>query len=59
MNIFVLDEDPVKAAEYHCNKHVVKMILESAQMLSTVHWSYLWDDLKKKNQSKRNIHDSF
>ena len=37
MNIFILDQNPVKAAEYHCDKHVVKMILESAQMLSTAH----------------------
>ena len=37
VNIFVLDTDPMKAAEYHNDKHVVKMILESAQMLSTVH----------------------
>lgn len=37
MNIFVLDDDPVKAAEYHCDKHVVKMILETAQLLSSVH----------------------
>ena len=29
----VLDTDPEIAAKYHCNKHVVKMILESAQML--------------------------
>lgn len=35
MNIFVLDEDPVKAAQYHNNKHVIKMILETAQMLCT------------------------
>lgn len=35
MNIFVLDYDPVLAAKYHCDKHM-KMILESAQMLSTV-----------------------
>lgn len=37
MNIFVLDEKPWIAAEYHCDKHVVKMILETAQMLSTAH----------------------
>lgn len=36
MNIFVLDTNPVLAAKYHCDKHVSKMILESAQMLSTV-----------------------
>lgn len=37
MNLFVLDNDPVKAAQMQCDKHVVKMIVESAQMLSTVH----------------------
>lgn len=36
MNIFVLDKDPIKAATSQCDKHVVKMILETAQMLSTV-----------------------
>lgn len=35
MNRFILDENPEKAAMYHNNKHVVKMILEEAQMLST------------------------
>ena len=37
MNIFYLDENPEIAAQMHCDKHVVKMILESAQMLSTAH----------------------
>jgi|TARA_B100000287_G_scaffold236942_1_gene222993 hypothetical protein len=37
MNIFYLDKDPIKAAEMACDKHTVKMILESAQMLSTAH----------------------
>ncbi len=36
MNIFVLDNNPKTCAEYHCDKHVVKMILETAQMMSTV-----------------------
>lgn len=35
MNIFVLDNDITKAAQYHVDKHVVKMPLESAQMLCT------------------------
>ena len=35
MNIFYLDRDPVVAAQMMCDKHVVKMILESAQLLST------------------------
>ena len=37
MNIFVLDESPQLAARMMCDKHVVKMIVESAQMLSTAH----------------------
>ena len=37
MNIFYLDKDPVKAAQVQYNKHVVKMILESAQMLCAAH----------------------
>jgi len=37
MNIFFVDRDPRLAAEYLCDKHVVKMILESAQLLSTAH----------------------
>ena len=35
MNIFVLDKDINKCARYHCDQHVVKMILESVQMLCT------------------------
>ena len=35
MNIFVLDQSPAVAASYHCDQHLHKMILESAQMLST------------------------
>ena len=34
MNIFVLDKDPFVAAQQSCDKHVVKMILETGQMLS-------------------------
>ena len=37
MNIFYLDKNPSIAAEMACDKHVVKMILESAQLLSTAH----------------------
>ena len=36
MNIFFLDYDPTRAAKMHNDRHCVKMILESAQMLSTV-----------------------
>lgn len=37
MNIFVLDLDIDKCAQYHCDKHVVKMILESTQLLFNVY----------------------
>ena len=40
MNIFYLHKDPVKAAQVQYDKHVVKMILESAQMLCTAHHVY-------------------
>lgn len=37
MNIFYLSNDPEKAAQLQYNKHVVKMILETAQLLCTAH----------------------
>lgn len=37
MNIFILHGSPVLSAQLQCNKHVVKMILETAQLLSTAH----------------------
>jgi hypothetical protein len=37
MNIFHLHKDPVVCAQFHCDKHVVKMIVETAQMLSTAY----------------------
>lgn len=40
MNIFFLDKDVKLSAQFHNNKHVVKMILEYAQILSTVCNSY-------------------
>ncbi|MDH3608633.1 MAG: pyrimidine dimer DNA glycosylase/endonuclease V [Gammaproteobacteria bacterium] len=35
MNIFVLDKNIKKCAQYHCDQHVSKMILESVQILCT------------------------
>jgi len=37
MNIFFLDWNTEKCAKYHCDKHVVKMILETAQLLCGAH----------------------
>ena len=49
MNIFYLDRDPEIAAQMMCDKHVVKMILESAQMLSTTHRVLDGDDYADYN----------
>jgi len=37
MNIFFLDSSPETCAQQHCDKHVLKMIIEYAQLLSTAH----------------------
>lgn len=50
MNIFILDESPVESARLQCDKHVVKMIVESAQMLSTAH--RMLDGTLEKRPSK-------
>jgi len=36
VNIFLLDHNPVVAAEMQCDRHVIKMTLETAQILSTI-----------------------
>jgi len=38
MNIFHLSNDPVISAKAMTNKHIVKMVVELAQLLSTAHW---------------------
>lgn len=50
MNIFILDENPRTAASMHCDKHVPKMVVESAQMLSTAH--RMLDGVETKKRSK-------
>ena len=37
MNIFILDEDPTIAAQYNCDTHVCKIILEATQMMALAH----------------------
>ena len=55
MNIFYLHSDPREAAKLQYNKHVVKMILESAQMLCTAHHIY-GDDWQRKNVPYKQAH---
>lgn len=38
MNIFYLDEDPEKCAQYQVDRHVVKMAVESTQILCSVYF---------------------
>jgi hypothetical protein len=67
MNIFYLDHDVQKCAEMHCDKHVVKMILEYAQMLCTAHhckdryicqetWMPKTENSEKLNQLYKSTH---
>ena len=53
MNLFVIDKDPVIAAQQQCDKHVVKMIVESGQMLSTVHRMLDGELTRRPSQSGR------
>jgi hypothetical protein len=48
MNIFVLDTDCKKAAQYHCDKHLVKMITEHNQILGSI--SHIFLGIKKKSE---------
>ena len=40
VNFFYLDKDPQKCAEYYCDKHVVKISIEIAQILSKIHHEF-------------------
>lgn len=55
MNIFYLSKDPKVCAEEHCDKHVVKMILEYAQLLSTAHRFLDGVPKKELSASGRNV----
>ena len=37
INIFYLSEDPIQCAKWMVDRHVIKMLVESAQLLSTAH----------------------
>lgn len=55
MNIFALDKNPKLAAQYHCNKHVIKMILEQCQLLSTAHRILDGNMEIQKSKTGRNV----
>ena len=64
MNIFMLDSSMDKCVKYHCDKHIVKMPLETTQMVCTIAHRYfippylpvhakhpctLWGGMNKRN----------
>ena len=57
MNIFVVDDCPEKSARSLCDKHVVKMILESAQMMSTTHRVLDGEEYYDLSKNNRRIKD--
>ncbi len=46
MNIFVLDENPVKCAEFHNDKHCVKMIIETFIKYQVFIYKNIWKLVK-------------
>lgn len=55
MNIFFLSLNIKTCARYHCNEHVIKMILEYAQLLSTAHRYLDGIECIEKTTNGRNI----
>lgn len=56
MNIFYLHHNPIMAAHLQCDKHVVKMILETAQLLSTAHRLLDGDDYADSTELYKATH---
>ena len=55
LNIFYLHKDPIKNAQYHCDKHIVKMATEYCQLLSTAHRILDGKMYLGKTKNNRNI----
>ena len=55
MNIFFLDLDPVACAQMHTDKHCIKMILETCQLLSTAHRLHDGVESMDKSKTGRNV----
>lgn len=53
MNLFILSANPKKAAEFHGDKHVVKMVLEACQMLYTAHWVASYPELLEQRSAMK------
>ena len=56
MNIFYLDEDVMKISRMLCDKHSIKMVLESAQMMSTAHRTLDGDEYANRVGLYQTVH---
>ena len=54
MNIFALSLNPKEAAKWHVDKHIVKMPLETAQILCTVRRAYYDDETAPYRSTHQN-----
>ena len=54
MNRFIIEASPTACAKSLCDSHVVKMVLEEGQMLSTVHRVVDGKEITGKTKSGRN-----
>ena len=55
MNIFYLSKNQIECAQFHNSKHVIKMILEYSQLLSTAHRVIDGTETTVKSNSGRNV----
>jgi hypothetical protein len=55
INIFAVDNDPVQSAMWMVDRHVVKMVLETAQLLSTAHRLLDGEQYIDKTKTGRNV----
>lgn len=55
MNIFYLHNDPTICAQMHTDKHCIKMILETCQLLSTAHRLHDGVEVMAKSKTGRNV----
>ena len=58
MNIFYVDKNPETAAKMMCDKHIIKMILESAQMLCTAKSCLLYTSPSPRDRTRSRMPSS-
>ena len=51
MNLFILSRNANEAAQFHLDKHVIKMLLEACQLLYTAHWAFAHPELLQERSA--------